>query len=70
MVDQLSLFEEVNYWVAEEDNGCRMWKCPGCTGRMVGPPLHWHQYNSYNYCPYCGMRLYTQAKYLIDGQQE
>lgn len=60
MPDQLSLFPQLRYWRAETDNGCRLWACPCCGGRMVGQPLHWHQFNAYRYCPYCGERLYTR----------
>lgn len=65
MRDQTSLLPEIRFWIAEVDNSCRMWKCPECGGRIVGQPLHWHQFNAYNYCPYCGERLETRQKDLI-----
>lgn len=67
MEDQTSLFEEELFWIPEEDNNCRMWKCPVCGKRMVGPALHWYQYNYYRFCPYCGTRLHT-AGHLIDHE--
>lgn len=63
-MQQLSLFGDVNFWEAWIDNNCRMWRCPSCKKSMVGEPLHWYQFNYYNFCPYCGLRLYTRDKDL------
>ena len=47
--------EAIN-WLYEEDNFTLMCKCPACEKRMI---IHAYQYhNPYNYCPYCGRRLF------------
>lgn len=65
-MNQLSLFEEVRYWIPQVDNDCRMWECPVCHKRMTGPPLGWYQFNYYRFCPHCGTRLRTERKYVTD----
>ena len=48
-------------WIPEVDNNCRMWKCPKCSGRMIGEPMHWNpDFNPYHFCPYCGTPLETK----------
>lgn len=42
-------------WQYDEDNGHMMCRCPDCGGRM--PMYLWHYWNSYKFCPYCGVRL-------------
>ena len=42
-------------WLYDEDTGHMMCRCPDCGGRMtIGIWTYW---NSYKYCPYCGVRL-------------
>lgn len=69
-MEQLSLFDELEYWVPWIDNGCRMWRCPGCLKSLAGQPLNWFQFNYYNFCPYCGKRLYTREKDLRKYSEE
>ena len=66
MTGQMSLLEPVLFWIPAEDNDCRMWECPVCRKRMIGPPLHWYQFNYYKFCPYCGTRLYTKREHVTD----
>lgn len=57
VVEQLSLFDmpQRSRWRPEVDNGCRMWACPDCGGRMIGD--FWDEgFCPYEYCPYCGAR--------------
>ena len=67
---QMSLFPEILFWIPEIDNGCRMWKCPVCGRRMIGQPLHWHQFNNYKFCPYCGTALETRPQDLKERRDE
>lgn len=66
-MDQIEMSEvmaqDVIFWIPEEDNGCRMWKCPKCSKRMVGHPLNFgsRNFNPYKFCPYCGERLYMKG---------
>ena len=46
-------------WIAQFDNGCRMWACPECGGRMRGD-FYNRDLNPYHYCPYCGIKLHTK----------
>lgn len=55
VVEQTCLFMPTSRWKPEIDNGCRMWACPDCGGRMIGNV--WDEgFCPYEYCPYCGAR--------------
>lgn len=42
-------------WKKDTENGCRMWRCPDCGGRMIGNV--WDEgFCPYEFCPYCGVR--------------
>lgn len=70
-MDQMSLFLEARYWIPEEDNGCRMWKCPQCGGRMIGQPMNWDRnFNPYHFCPYCGERLHTKKGKVDEADRD
>lgn len=41
-------------WKKDVENGCRMWRCPDCGGRMSGNV--WDEgFCPYEFCPYCGV---------------
>ena len=59
-------------WEYDEDTGTMMCRCPDCEGRMsMGLYAYW---NSYKYCPYCGVRLhegdYVKRFCQIHGRDE
>lgn len=62
--------EAIN-WIYEIDGSSLYCKCPACEDRLEV----FGKYNHYNYCPYCGRRLFegdikTARKKSIETQRE
>ena len=58
MEQQLTLDDfgfSTKVWQYDEDTGHMMCRCPECGGRMT--ITLWKYWNSYKFCPYCGIRL-------------
>ena len=54
------------YWIYETEHGKLLCKCQRCEGRLaLERDL---ETNPYNYCPYCGRRLY-EGRYLKEKEK-
>lgn len=54
------------YWIYETEHGKLLCKCRRCEGRLVlDRDL---ETNPYNYCPYCGWRLFP-GRFAIEHEK-
>ena len=54
------------YWIYETEHSKLLCKCQRCENRL--PLERSFEHNPYNYCPYCGWRLF-EGRYLIERRK-